>query len=261
MPTASRAPGARACLMIVYRPQWSENRAHDILRSRGFTVDIRCPARGDPLPPSVAAYAGVIVGGGLDDVLEASRLPYVDGLVQMARSCLDQDVPYLGFCFGAQVLAAAADGEVLVRPDGGGAFGYRPVVPAGPEGEGVLAGLEQAYHLNFHGFTTPPGATPLARGELFPSDAFRVRRAFAFQFHPEVRADQIEAVLNDLDPETLARPGADPVSRHLADAERYDGQVALWLKRFMDDWLAGADRRTGARAHATVPGGAPGDRI
>lgn len=240
--------------MIVYRPEWSDNRAHDLLRKRGLTMDIRCPARGDVLPVSVSAYTGVVIGGGLDDVLEASRLPYVEELIHMTRGCLRQGVSFLGLCFGAQVLAAAAGGEILVRRDGRGAFGYRRVVPAGPEGESVLAGLSHVYHLNYHGFDTPPGATPLARGELFPSSAFRVgRRAYGFQFHPEIRADQIEAVLADLGPEALARPGADPAARHLMDAKRYDGQVADWLEEFMDHWIDGDTGLAAVRGCGSEP--------
>lgn len=224
--------------MVVYRPEWGDNRARDVLLDRGHTVDVCCPARGDAVPPSPSGYAAVIVGGGLDGLLDDARPPYVDELVNLARACLEQDVAFLGFCFGAQVLAAAGGGRVLRRADGCGAYGYRPVRPLNAEGETALSGLRSVYHLHFHGFEAPPGSVSLAAGDLFPSSAFRLgTKAYGFQFHPEIRVDQIEAVLLHLGPEALGRPGADPVPHHLRDAERYDGEVHAWLERFMDGWI------------------------
>lgn len=229
---------SRLFLMVVYRSEWGDNRARDMLLDRGRTVEVCCPARGDALPGSPGGYAGVIVGGGLDGLLDDGRPPYVVALVELTRACLEQDVAFLGFCFGAQVLAAAGEGRVLMRPDGRGAYGYRPVRPVNAEGEKVLSGLRTAYHLHFHGFEAPPGSVSLAAGELFPSSVFRLgANAYGFQFHPEIRADQIETVLSHLGLQALARPGVDPVPRHLRDAGSHAGEVHAWLERFMDGWI------------------------
>ena len=222
------------CLYIAYRPAWGDNRACDLLRALDHAVEVRCPARGDPLPETPDGYTGVLVGGALDDVIETSRPAYVDRLIGLTRACLEDTVPFVGFCFGAQVLAAAGGGRVLVRADGRGAFGYRAVTPAGHEGRRVLDGLECAYHLHYHGIEAPPAAARLAAGSLFPDSAFRLGpSAWGFQFHPEIRADQVEAVLADLGEGVFARPGADPRARHLDDAATYDAGVHTWLQRFL----------------------------
>jgi len=230
-----------ACLYIAYRPEWGDNRARDVLESLGWTVEVRCPARGDAVPESAGTFDGVIIGGALDDVIESSRPPYVDRLVALTRDCLARDVPFIGFCFGAQVLAAAGGGRVLAREDGRGAFGYRPIEPSGAEGRAALAGLDRACHLHYHGFEAPPQAVRLAAGALFPDSAFRLgERAWGFQFHPEIRADQLDAVLSHLGAGALARDGADPPERQRQDAARHDTHVHAWLARFLRDWCAAA---------------------
>lgn len=231
-------------LYIAYRPEWGDNRVRDLLQQRGWAVETLCPARGDPVPAGPTGHAGIIVGGALDDVIEPSRPWYVDDLIALARACVGNGVPYLGLCFGAQVLAVAGGGRVLRRPDGRGALGYRPVLPVGVEGRALLAGLDHACHLHYHGFEAPPGGVRLAEGVVFPDSAFRLgRSAFAFQFHPEIRRDQLEAVVSHLGPTALERPGADPLERQLEDAARHDTGVHAWLERFLaDSWLPFAAR-------------------
>jgi GMP synthase (glutamine-hydrolysing) len=229
------------CLYIAYRPEWGDNRARDVLENLGWTVEVRCPARGDAVPDSAAAFSGVIIGGGLDDVIESSRPAYVDRLITLTRDCLERDTPFIGFCFGAQVLVAAGGGQVLTRADGRGAYGYRRIEPSGPAGRAALAGLDHACHLHYHGFEAPMSAVRLAAGTLFPDSAFRLgNRAWGFQFHPEIRADQLEGVLSHLGEEALARDGADAPERQLRDAARHDAGVQAWLARFLREWCAAA---------------------
>lgn len=235
------------CLYMAYRPEWGDNRACDLLRELGWQVEVRCPARGDEVPAGARDYNGLIIGGALDDVIEGQRLPYVERLIELVRGGLALEVPFVGFCFGAQVLAAAGGGRVLVRDDGRGAYGYRAVEGLGSEGSAVLAGLDRVCHLHYHGFEAPPGATRLAAGTLFPDSAFRLGpNAWGFQFHPEIRADQLAAVLAHLGAEALQRPGADPAEQQLEAAARHDAGIGAWLRGFMRAW------GTNARASATV---------
>lgn len=234
-------------LYIAYRPEWGDNRVRDLLQAHGGRVDVCCPARGEFVPAVPKGYAGVVIGGALDDVLAGSRPPYVNRLIELARACLRDMVPFLGLCFGAQVLAAAGSGRVLARTDGRGAFGYRPVQPVGREGHGILGGLDHAYFLHYHGFEAPARAVRLAAGSLFPDTAFRLGpNAYGFQFHPEIRADQIEAVISQLGPGALERPGADPLARHVADAAIHDGAVHDWLDGFLGRCFTAARKVSGA---------------
>lgn len=224
-------------LYVAYKPEWGDNRIRDILLERGCEVEVICPALGDPVPVGPDGYDGVIVGGSLDDVIESSRQPYVEQLIEFTRTCIERSVPFVGVCFGAQLLAAAGGGRVLERSDRQGAFGYRPIHALDSDDCAILEGLDHAYHLHFHGFEAPSDAVRLAAGSLFPDTAFRLGTcAYGFQFHPEIRADQIEAVVSDLGAAALERPGADPLERHLRDAEAHDAGIHAWMNRFLEDW-------------------------
>lgn len=228
---------ASTCLYVAYRPEWGDNRAVDLLQQYGWNVQICCPAQGDLVPCEPDSFDGVMIGGGLDDVVESSRPPYVDRLIDLARSCVRREVPFAGFCFGAQVLAAAGGGRVLVSEDGRGEFGFRPVRPVGEEGDAVLRGLGHAYHLHYHGFEAPPGAVRLAIGSRFPDSAFRLGpSAWGFQFHPEIRADQVASVTSTIGEESIARRGGDPFEEHHHGAARHESEVHAWLDGFIRRW-------------------------
>lgn len=226
------------CLYIAYCPDWGDNRAVDLLQQRGWTVHVCCPARGDPVPQDPGSHDGVMIGGGLDDVVESSRPPYVDRLIELARTCVQRQLPFTGFCFGAQILAAASGGRVLVSEDGRGEFGFRPVRPTGEEGNMALRGLDHAYHLHYHGFEAPPDAVLLARGSRFPDSAFRIgRHAWGFQFHPEIRADQVASVTAAIGVRSIERRGGDPIDDQHRSAVRHEPSIHAWLDGFIDRWV------------------------
>lgn len=94
----------------------------------------------------------------------------------------DADVPILGLCYGAQLLAHAFGGRVrpalraeagLVRVDSDDPS----LVPPGPW---------TAFHTDV--LDVPPGATEIARNDC-GVQAFVLPGALAVQFHPEVRPD------------------------------------------------------------------------
>ena len=51
-------------LIIVHQAHSTTGRVGHWLKHNGYTLDIRCPAIGTPLPQNLASYAGVIVFGG-----------------------------------------------------------------------------------------------------------------------------------------------------------------------------------------------------
>jgi len=48
-------------LIIVHQAHSTTGRVGHWLKHNGYTLDIRCPAIGTPLPQNLASYAGVIV--------------------------------------------------------------------------------------------------------------------------------------------------------------------------------------------------------
>lgn len=100
-------------------------------------------------------------------------------LVLAAR---DADVPVLGLCYGAQVLAHAYGGRV--RPGPRAEVGLVRVDSDDPSL--VAPGPWMAFHTDV--LDVPPGATEIARNDC-GAQAFVLPGALAVQFHPEVRPD------------------------------------------------------------------------
>jgi GMP synthase (glutamine-hydrolysing) len=84
----------------------------DALEARGFEVETLHPYDGQALPENLDGAAAVVAGGGLVDIHEAGDYPWLAHEIQLVREGLVRGTPFMGLCLGAQVLTAAAGGEV-----------------------------------------------------------------------------------------------------------------------------------------------------
>jgi GMP synthase (glutamine-hydrolysing) len=157
------------------------------LREAGHTLET-WHAPEDRTAPDVRDYGGLVVLGGIANPDEDGRLPWIAEERRLVAFALEHDVPVLGLCLGAQLLAQAAGGEApfLGRLD----LGWRDV---GLTGEAASDPIVSALPRRFTGFQwhryglqPPPHATVLATAPL-GAQAFRVgERAWGLQFHLEV---------------------------------------------------------------------------
>ena len=154
------------------------------LSIRGFRVQ-----DGDPVPQEVGAAAGLVVLGGSMGVHNQEPYPFLGQELRLIRQALRREVPILGVCLGAQLLASALGGAVgrNVRQE----IGWHPVFLTAEAAQDALwRGLPETWTgFHWHGdfFETPPGAVSLASSALTPCQAFRFGRlAYGFQFHLEV---------------------------------------------------------------------------
>jgi GMP synthase-like glutamine amidotransferase len=98
---------------------------------------------------------------------------------------VDEDVAVLGLCFGGQALAAALGGAVETAPEP--ELGWTEIETDEPELVPPGPWLEWHYER----FTTPPGATEIARTGP-ATQAFRHGRHLGVQFHPESTVEIVE---------------------------------------------------------------------
>lgn len=54
----------RPILIVLHQERSSAGRVGQILERKGFSLDIRRPALGDELPPTLEAHSGTIIFGG-----------------------------------------------------------------------------------------------------------------------------------------------------------------------------------------------------
>jgi GMP synthase (glutamine-hydrolysing) len=130
----------------------------------------------------------------VDDV---ERHPALAAEREWLAEALRRDLPLLGVCLGAQLLARALDADV--RPGASPEVGFAGVAihdPADP----ILGGLAPSSTvLHWHGdvFDLPSGAEPLATSAQTEHQAFRAGNAWGVLFHAEADAALVEAWLRE----------------------------------------------------------------
>jgi GMP synthase-like glutamine amidotransferase len=157
--------------------------------AHGLDLERRHLYRGDAVP-SPDELAGLVVLGGPMGVGDTEQHPYLVDEIDLLAATVAADIPVLGVCLGAQLLACALGGTV--GPSGTAEVGIGSVAltPAG-ERDGVLGPsgrLVPVLHWHEDTFTIPLGAELLASSNRCVNQAFRVGRAYGLQFHVELDA-------------------------------------------------------------------------
>ena len=162
-------------------------------------------------PDRASSYDAVMVFGGSQHPDQDDRFPWLGREEGFLREVLAGDVPVIGVCLGAQMLARAAGASV--GPASAPEIGWLDVSLT-TDGVtdpvlGVLPGRAAAFQWHHYAFALPPNATALAESDIC-LQAFRLdgQPAWGIQFHAEVT----EAMISDWveeDPEDLPMPAAE----------------------------------------------------
>jgi GMP synthase-like glutamine amidotransferase len=157
--------------------------------------------------PADEADAVLVLGGAMHPD-EEERHGWLRPELDYLRGLLEGGTPVFGVCLGSQLLARAAGASVFrsSEPE----VGWLPVelTEAGAS-DPVAASLPARFDaFQWHHYTheLPAGAVELARSRVC-TQAFRLGRAWGVQFHPEVRAAQVESWLSE-DPDDVPDPQA-----------------------------------------------------
>ncbi len=147
-------------------------------------------ARLDPCAPDL-----LVVLGGPIGAYEEANYPFVRDEIRMLERRLAADLPTLGICLGAQMMARALGARVYPGP--AKEIGWKPLLLTDEGRNSPLAHLngDRTSMLHWHGdtFDLPAGATLLASTDLCRQQAYSWgRRALAFQCHPEARTGELE---------------------------------------------------------------------
>lgn len=187
------------------------------LRDGGVEPVIARPYRDEPLP-GLSGCDGLIVLGGVMGAWDDDVAPWLPGVRGLLAEAVRTDVPVLGVCLGAQLLAAACGGEVARAAGVPGADTEIGVVEVTVEADGdpLLGDLPRTIpttQWHYDMVARPPdGAVTLARTPTCPYQAFRLgSRAWGVQFHPEVLRTDLE-VWSRSSASALAARGETPES-------------------------------------------------
>jgi len=232
-------------LIVLHQETSTPGRIGNALRSLGYSLDVRRPRFGDPLPKTLAGHAGAVIFGGPMSANDPDD--YVRREIDWIAVPLAEQRPLLGICLGAQMLAMHLGARVAPHAEGRVEMGYYPIWP-------TRAGLrvcahwpDEVYHWHCEGFGLPAGCELLAQGDDFPVQAFRFGHAFGFQFHPDVSYAMM-CRWTTCGAARLGMPGAYPRVQHFSGRACYDVAERAWLKQFLDGWLSHVPDVTMAQA-------------
>lgn len=144
----------------------------------------------DDLSPLADAPLAFVLGGPIG-VGDAHTYPTVRYEIELLRTRLDANLPTIGVCLGAQLIAAALGARVA---PGTTEIGWGTVELTDAGRTTALRHLEEAPVLHWHGdaIELPQGATLLASTDVTPVQAFSKGNALALQFHAEADPERIE---------------------------------------------------------------------
>jgi GMP synthase (glutamine-hydrolysing) len=203
-----------------------------VLERAGLVVNHVIAHRGEGLPYKPRA---VVILGGEMGAYDEGRHPFLRDEKTWIRGLVDLEVPVLGLCLGAQLIADATGGGVHPAETPQAALLDLTMTETGAA-DPVLGGLRSPV-LSIRGdtFDLPREGVLLATGGGHPM-AFRVGSALGVQFHPEIPASKVVdwcradlrplVVAAGVDPEALA---ARVVAADAHLAAEADGLFRRWL--------------------------------
>jgi GMP synthase (glutamine-hydrolysing) len=205
----------------------------DWLPAHGLDLDTHRVHVDGPAPREFPdGYDALVVMGGGMGVNDVAEHPWIDDELALLRHTVARDVPVLGVCLGAQLLAAACGGSV-VRGRVGPELGVcRVHLTDGAESDPLLDGVPRVTHaVQWHWdeiLTLPPGATLLASSPRYPHQAFRVgERAWGLQFHPEARPSMVRR-WSEIDAAGARAAGEDPEALAAAAQAAWSETAGTW---------------------------------
>ena len=159
------------------------------LRAAGVSLQSMHPYAGDALPGDPCSWSGVVVMGGPMDAWDDEACPWLPATRALLADAVAAEVPTLGVCLGAQLLALACGGEVRRGRDGPefGAQTVRllPEAASDPLLSGQAGDVPVVQWHSDEVARLPAGACRLAAADPY-EQAFRVgTSAWGLQFHIE----------------------------------------------------------------------------
>jgi GMP synthase (glutamine-hydrolysing) len=192
------------------------------------------------LPESLDETAAVIVLGGPMNVYEEVSFPFLKEEDRLIRKAIVEEVPFLGICLGAQLLAKTCGAEVKKAPSKEMGWYTATLTPQGRKDalfEGCPARLN-VFQWHEDTFDVPEGGVLLGTGRTCMNQAFRIGpSAYGLQFHMEATPAMIECWMKDEADRTAARKTLSDTARLQESAGRQAIRLFSNFKQLVESSL------------------------
>ncbi len=213
-----------------------------VLQAQGHKLQPIRLYDGEPVPADLDNVDGVVSMGGPMNVDEIVEHPWIEDEMAYLRAAHDANVPIVGVCLGAQLIAGALGGTVaaMEQPE----VGWQNLKLAFPGTiDPVYTGIgweTTQFHLHGQEVTKlPPGAAPLAGSAMCRNQAFKVGlTTYAFQYHFEWDRAGLDTFAHDA---IVMRAGDTPA------------QIQSQTREFYDDYRRLGDRLCHTLATILLP--------
>jgi GMP synthase (glutamine-hydrolysing) len=175
-------------LIIVHVESEGPGTLGAFLESSGFSVHLARVYSGERFPENIDNLQAIISMGGPMNVYEEQEYPFLEDETILLHKAIASNLPVLGICLGAQMIAKASGARVVRSPKEEVGWGKISLTVAG-RSDLLFSGLPATLDvLQWHGdmFEIPAAGALIATGDDCPNQAFRYRNAFGLQFHVEV---------------------------------------------------------------------------
>jgi GMP synthase (glutamine-hydrolysing) len=213
-----------------------------LLKRAGFRIRYVNFARHPDAQPNLDGYAGLIVLGGPMSVNDADRLRHLTTELKLIEEAMRRDIPVLGICLGAQLIAKALGAAVYRNREK--EIGWYDVSPTDhASSDPLLMELQKTEKIfQWHGetFDIPKSTSHLAFSPLCANQAFRYgTKVYGFQFHMEVDEPMIHRWLKIADNriEISNLHGAEHIEVIYSETPRHIARLGEMSDRVFDAFI------------------------
>lgn len=182
--------------------------------------------------PAVEDCDAVISLGGPMSVYETDKYPFLQKEEVFLKDAIRNEVPVLGICLGAQILAKISGAKISKAAEKEIGW-YELMLTENANSDMLFRGLKNSldvFQWHEDTFDIPDGATLLATSKACRNQAFRFSKcAWGLQFHPEMTEDMLDAWLSHTK-EQLEKNNI--MLHYLKTKEAYNRQAGLMYLNF-----------------------------
>ncbi|MEZ2739697.1 type 1 glutamine amidotransferase [Comamonas jiangduensis] len=194
----------------------------EYLQRHGIPFEVITPCVDNQMSLRATDYRGLVVLGSNHCANE--QLHWIEQERCLLQDALSHDVPVLGHCFGAQMLARAMGARVWRNPCSN--IGWSPAWVTKPAQElWHLPSEITLFNWHYDTFEMPKGATRSMYGAFCLNKGFVQGRNWAFQGHLEVTADSVKSWCNE---------GRDELRHATGPAVQHESQILACLPQNID---------------------------
>jgi GMP synthase (glutamine-hydrolysing) len=221
----------------------------EVLEKQGTTYRVIRLFHGETPADDRERMKALIVLGGPMSSQDEESYPFLRWEKRIIRAAIDEAVPVLGICLGAQLIAATLGSAIYqgrVKEIGWSSISMTPHGQV----DSLLGYLpENATVFQWHGdgFDLPCGAIRLASSSNYENQAFSLGKTiYGLQFHLEVTPRMIERWMDERSRDLAQAPYvvADKIR---ADTQSYALTLKYYGERFIAEFVRRAIRAKGQR--------------